>query len=150
VPAFRPALDALAAADLIVIGPGSLYTSVLPVLLIEDVARAAAESGARVVLVPNIMTEPGETDRYTPADFVRAIREHAPGLQIHDVLLNIGAVPGELLDRYAVAGSVAVPVDVEALRGLDCRPVERDLLGDGPKIRHDPHKLARALLELAE
>ncbi len=143
-----PALDALAAADLIVIGPGSLYTSLVPILLIKDIAETIARSRARVVLVMNLMTEPGETNGYTAADLVVALRRHAPQVPIHDVLLNTAAIPEELRGRYAAQGAAPISADVEALRGLGCRPVERDLLASGPKIRHDPHKLARAVLEL--
>jgi uncharacterized cofD-like protein len=71
----------------VVIGPGSLYTSLIPVLLVRGIAEAIARSGARVVLVMNLMTDPGETDGMTAADHVRALRRHAPGMPIHDVIL---------------------------------------------------------------
>jgi uncharacterized cofD-like protein len=148
--AYPPALEAIAAADLIVIGPGSLYTSLLPILLVKELAEAMAHSRGRIVLVANIMTEPGETDRYTPADFVRAIRRHAPQVPIHDVLLSTAPIPGELLDRYAADRAVPVRMEAEPLRALGCRTVARDLLGTGPKVRHDPYKLAHAVLELDE
>lgn len=147
--AFPPALEAIAAADVIVIGPGSLYTSLISVLLVEEIAEAIARSRARVVLVMNLMTEPGETDGYTAADHCLAIRRHTPGVPIHAVLLNAAPLPGELLTRYGADGAVPVPAEAEPLRALGCRPVVRDLLGGGPKIRHDPRKLARAILELA-
>lgn len=143
------ACEAIAGASLVVIGPGSLYTSLIPVLLVEELARAIAASPARVALVTSLMTEPGETDGYTPADFVTAIRRHAPAVPIHDVLVNTRPVPTELLDRYAVEGARPIAADVAPLRALGCRPVARDLLGAGPLIRHDPHRLARAVLGLA-
>jgi uncharacterized cofD-like protein len=149
VPALPEALDAIAGADVVVLGPGSLYTSIIPVLLVEGVADAIARSAARVVLVMNLMTEPGETDGYGPANFVRAIRCHAPGVTIHDVLVNITPVPDAWISRDADAGARAIPADREALVSLGCRPVERDLLGADPLIRHDPGKLARAVLDLA-
>ena len=148
VPALPEALEAIAAADVVVLGPGSLYTSIIPVLLVEGVAEAIARSTARVVLVMNLMTEPGETDGYGPADFVRAIRRHAPGVAIHDVLVNVTPVPDGWIARDPDAGA-AIPADREALVSLGCRPVERDLLGADPLIRHDPAKLARAVLDLA-
>ena len=143
------ALRAVAAADVVVIGPGSLYTSLLPVLLVRDLARALAHARARVVLVMNLMTEPGETDGYTAADCVAALRRHAPEVTVHDVLLNTAPIPLRLLERYAADGAIPIHADVERLRALGCRPLERDLLGSNPKIRHDVHKLARAILELA-
>jgi len=149
VPALPEALDAIAAAEVVVLGPGSLYTSIIPVLLVEGIAEAIARSTARVVLVMNLMTEPGETDGYGPADFVRAIACHAPGVTIDDVLVNVTPVPDDWIPRDSAAGARAIPADREALVALGCRPVERDLLGTDPLIRHDPAKLARAVLDLA-
>ena len=140
---------AIAAADLIVIGPGSLYTSLIPILLIRDLADSIARSTARVALVMNLMTEPGETDGYSPADMLRAIRRHAPRIQIHDILLNSAPISPDRLGPYARQGAAPVPVDVLGLRALGCRSVRRNLLGPGPLIRHDPERLARALMDLA-
>lgn len=147
--ALPQARAAIAAADLIVIGPGSLYTSLIPILLVKELADAIAHSRARVVLIVNLMTEPGETDGYTVADHVLAIRAHAPQVPIHNVLLNSTPIPGDLIQHYATEGAVPIPTEVEPLRALGCRPVERDLLGIGPKVRHDSRKLARTVLELA-
>lgn len=142
------ALSALEAADLIVIGPGSLYTSLIPILLVNDIREVLGRSGGRIVLVANLMTEPGETDGYTAADHLEAIRRHAPRVGIHDVLVNTAPIPKDLADRYAAGGAVPVPPTPEAIQAGGCRPVERALLARGPKIRHDPRKVARVLLEL--
>jgi uncharacterized cofD-like protein len=147
--AFDRAVDAALQADVVVIGPGSLYTSLVPVLLVKDLTDAIRRSGARVVLVMNLTTEPGETDAYTAADHLLAIRRHAPDVPIHDVLLNATPIPAELMQPYSTVRAGIVPPDVELLRALGHRPVLRDLLGPGPKIRHDPHKLAGAILDLA-
>lgn len=144
-PALPQAREAIAAADLVVIGPGSLYTSLIPVLLAKGLAEAIAGSHARVVLVMNLMTEPGETDGYTAADHLLAIRRHAPQLPIHDVLLNAAPISREMTERYAAESAVPVSDGID----LGCRPVKRDLLEVGPKVRHDTHKLAQAVLELA-
>jgi uncharacterized cofD-like protein len=149
VPALPEALDAIAGADVVVLGPGSLYTSIIPVLLVDGIAAAIARSKAHVVLVMNLMTEPGETDGYGPADFVRAIACHAPGVTIDDVLVNVTPVPDDWSPRDAADGARAIPADREALIALGCRPADRDLLGTDPLIRHDPAKLARAVLDLA-
>jgi uncharacterized cofD-like protein len=143
------ARKAVAAADLIVIGPGSLYTSLIPILLVKDLTRAIAQSQARVVLVMNLMTEAGETDDYTAADFLLAIRRHAADLPVHNVLLNTAPLPADMVERYAAEGVGPVRVRLAPLMAMGSRPVERDLLSAGPKIRHDPHKLAQALLDLA-
>jgi uncharacterized cofD-like protein len=139
---------AILTADLIVIGPGSLYTSLIPVLLVKGIAGAIADSKARVVLVSNLMTEAGETDGYTAADHLQTIRFHAPQVQIHNVLLNSTPVPDRLLKRYASKGAFPVLQDVELLRNLGCRPVVRDLLMTGPNVHHDSAKLAQAILTL--
>ena len=141
-------LKALETADLIVIGPGSLYTSLIPVLLVKDLADGIARSRARVVLIANLMTEPGETDGYTAVDHLEAIHRYAPQIRIHDVLMNTASIPKDLVDRYAAEGAVPVPLTAEAIRARGSRPVPRALLARGSKIRHDPRKLARALVEL--
>jgi uncharacterized cofD-like protein len=146
--ALSQAVDAALRADLVVIGPGSLYTSLIPVLLVRELADAIRRSGARVVLVMNLTTEPGETDGFTAADHLLAIRRHAPDVPVHDVLLNATPIPSKLVRAYAASRAVPVSPDVELLRALGYRPVMRDLLGQGAKIRHDPHKLAAAILGL--
>jgi uncharacterized cofD-like protein len=138
------ALEAALQADLVVLGPGSLYTSLIPVLLVSELSDAIRRSGARVVLVMNLTTEPGETDGYTAADHLLAIRRHAPDLPIHDVLVNATAI-----DEGLRSGAVPVAPDIELLGALGYRPVVRDLLGSGPGIRHDGRKLGNALLQLA-
>jgi uncharacterized cofD-like protein len=143
------ALAALRVADLIVIGPGSLYTSLIPPLLVRGVPEAIAESGARVALVMNAMTEPGESSGLNAPAHVTAIRDHAPGLPIHDVLLNTTPIADDVLVRYAAEGAVPVPWDTRSIEALGCRPVLCGLLREGPKVRHDPRSLAGALLELA-
>lgn len=146
--ALTQAVEAARHADLVVIGPGSLYTSVIPVLLVRELTEAITQSHARVVLVMNLTTQPGETDGYTAADHLVAIRRHAPGLPIHDVLLNTTEIPDELVREYSTSGATPVCPDAELLRALGHRPVMRELLGAGSKIRHDAHKLASAILSV--
>jgi uncharacterized cofD-like protein len=145
--ALSEAIEAVLRADLVVVGPGSLYTSVIPVLLVKELTDAIRRSGARVVIPMNLTTEPGETDGYTAADHVVAIRRHAPDLPIHDVLLNGTSIPDDLARTYTAAGARSVAMDIDLLRALGHRPVVRDLIGPGPKIRHEPRKLAAAILE---
>jgi uncharacterized cofD-like protein len=145
--ALSRAVEATLRADLVVIGPGSLYTSLIPVLLVSDLAVAIRQSGARVVVVMNLTTEPGETDGYTAVDHLLAIRRHAPEIPIHDVLLNTTPIPEALMCRYS-SRAAHVSLDSELLHALGYRPLQRDLLSVGPRIRHDPQKLATAILEL--
>lgn len=143
------ALNAIAASDLIVIGPGSIYTSLIPILLLSDIVQAIVESGAHVVLVMNLMTEINETLDYSAADILRVIREHAPNLPIHTVLVNGDAFPQATLQRYAIKGAAPISVNPLLLKTMGSATVSRSLLARGRKIRHDPEKLARALLPLA-
>ena len=147
--ALPQALEAIAGSDLVVIGPGSLYTSLIPVLLVKGIAGAIADSGARVALVMNLMSEPGETDGYTAADIITALHEHAPEMPIHDVLFNNTSITAEQLRRYSTKGAMPIAACHGSIAGQGCRVIECDLLGEGWKVRHDPHKLARALLNLA-
>jgi len=146
--ALPEALEALALADVIVIGPGSLYTSLIPVLLVREVAAATARSKARVVLVMNLLTQPGETDGYTALDHLLALRRHAPQVPIHHVLVNVTPIPRARRDGSAGPSARPVAVSASSLRALGCRPHERHLLADD-HVRHDPHRLARAVLELS-
>ncbi|MGH7411106.1 MAG: gluconeogenesis factor YvcK family protein [Candidatus Methylomirabilis sp.] len=142
------ALAAIEAADLIVLGPARLHASLIAVLRAKVIAEAIGRSKARVVLVMNLMTELGQTDGYTAIDHLLAIRSHASAVRIHDVLFNTAPFASDLLARYAAHGQAPVEINVEHLRAHGCRPIGRDLLGQGPMGRHDPAKLARAVLEL--
>jgi uncharacterized cofD-like protein len=144
------ALRALINADVIVVGPGSLYTSIIPNLLIDGIASTISGVRAVRIYVANLMTEPGETDGYTLADHLDAIRAHA-GFDLFDyVLVNNRAVDPTAEARYAPAGSAPV---VRNGRGLGTRAVvvERDLVWqvERGKIRHAPEPLAASILELA-
>lgn len=150
VAAFPNAVDALEAADLIVLGPGSLYTSILPNLLINGVREAIKRSRATVVLILNLMTQPGETDRMTALEHLDAIEEHV-GEQLADVVLVNSVRPtARLLRNYADSGADLIEVDVEALAGRGVEVVDRDLLDSSDElIRHSPPRLAAAVMEMA-
>lgn len=148
-PAFPAALDALQHADLIVLGPGSLFTSILPNLLIPAIRRAIVESRARVALVLNLMTQPGETDDMTGLDHLAAVERYA-GTDVVDVVVaNSTPLAPASLDSYAATGSVPVAATREALAARGTELFEADLLAEGELIRHDPRKLATAILRLA-
>ena len=147
--ALPDAVDGLERAHLIVIGPGSLYSSLVAALLPRGIAEAITRSRARVVYVMNLMTEPGETDGHTAVDHLMAIRRHAPTMPIHDILVNTTRCAPEQIARYGAQGAVPVCADLPLLRALGHTVHECDLLADGDEVRHDPAKLARALLTLA-
>lgn len=148
VPAPEAALDALREADLVVFGPGSLYSSVVATLLCDGVAEALAASRAVRVLVVNLFTQPGETAGYAASDHVRAI-EHHVGLVVDAALVQATPPPAALVTSYAAQGSHPVAVDREELRELGVELVEAELFGAGDTARHDPSRLAAALLGMA-
>jgi uncharacterized cofD-like protein len=140
------ALDAIAKADLITIGPGSLYTSLIPNLLVEKIVDAVDRALAKKIYIQNIMTQPGESEDLTAADHVEALVCHSGGKKLFSRILLNNAVPSAaMLRKYENEGARLVKNDKERLlaMGLDC--VESDLLAKGRVIRHDPYKLARAL-----
>jgi uncharacterized cofD-like protein len=141
-------LEAIEQAQLITIGPGSLYSSVMPNLLVDGVADALKRSRALKVMVANLMTQPGETDGMSCTDHVRAVIDHV-GPVLDVVLVNCARPPLELGERYAKKGSAPVTGDRRELLSLGVLPVEADVLKAGQRIRHDPTKLARVLLKLA-
>ena len=144
-------LDALTDADMIVVGPGSLYTSILPNLLVDGIAAAVARSHATRVYVANLKTQPGETDGYSLADHLTAIREHT-GHDLFDyVLVNRSPIAPDALAKYAADGSRVIPVQT-ALPGTRARVVCAELAAETPcgQIRHDPAALGFALRALAQ
>jgi uncharacterized cofD-like protein len=147
-PAFPPALVALDRADLILLGPGSLYTSILPNLLIPGIRQAVTRSRARAVLLLNLMTQPGETDGMSGLDHLKAVERFTGRGLVDAVLVSSTPIPGHLLEHYAETGSEPVRCDREAIEGMGIQIVEADLLAAGDLIRHDPAKLAAAVMDL--
>jgi len=148
-PAFPPAVAALESADLILLGPGSLYTSILPNLLIPGIRQALVKTRARVVLLLNLMTQPGETDGMMGIDHLRALVRQAGEGIVDAVLVNSTEIPSALISHYAETGSEPVEVDRAALEALGVEVHEAGLLAaDGDLIRHDSEKLAQAVLDL--
>ena len=143
------ALTAIGEADLILLGPGSLYTSVIPNLLVEGVAKAVAQSDAPKIYVCNIMTQDGETEGYTAADHLEALLVHGePGL-VDLCLANTAPVDPGLLEKYREEGAVPLTVDRERIARLGLELVERPVASEkGSYARHDPDKLAQAVLEI--
>lgn len=142
-------LDAIARAHLITLGPGSLYTSILPNLLVGGIAEAIAASRAHKIYVSNLMWQPGETMRYSASDHVRAIFEHAGANVLDSALINTGRIGDGLLRSYREKDAEPVFQDVEALRAMGICVLEADLLGNSEKIRHESDLLAAALVDIA-
>ncbi len=141
------AIEAIKQADLILLGPGSLYTSILPNLLIPDIASAIAKSKAPRVYIANLMTQPGETAGYALADHLRAIQKHVPHRVIDWVVANCQPVSPEVAKRYRAQGAEPVVVDLPALQKLGYRVILDNLLEEHGVIRHNTKRLSRLLLE---
>jgi uncharacterized cofD-like protein len=144
---YEPALSAILNADLIVLGPGSLYTSVLPNLMVEGITQAIRWSSGTVVYVCNVATQPGETDHFGAADHIRAIADELGSGVLDIALVNSNAGPS-----HAIKPEWHVdPVTFDSTRPLDraVKVVARDVVNVNNPLRHDPDKLAAALLEIA-
>ena len=148
-PAFPPAVDAIEEADLVLLGPGSLYTSIVANLLIPGIGTALHNSRGKIVLPLNLMTQPGETDGMDGIAHLDAVEKYAGEGVVDIVLVNCGPVPADRLPAYEQEGAQPVVVDRAAIQARGVAVVEKDLLADGPLVRHDPAKLSRAILDLA-
>lgn len=142
------AVQAIQNADLIILGPGSLYTSVLPNLLVSEITEAIKNSKAPKVYVCNVMTQPGETDGYSAADHVQAIVDHVGKEVIDYVIVNSAAVPQPLQEKYAAEGAYPVEADTERIKQMGFKPVARPLISLTDLVRHDPDDLAKCILDI--
>ena len=146
---YPPVLDAIASANAIILGPGDIFTSVLPNLLVEDVAQAINESAAVKIHVCNLMTKPNESRGFHTSDFLALLTDYLGTRQPLDFLLaNNTPIPGRLLDRYAAEGQFPVELDVAESLTMAGRIVEHPLLAPGVFIRHNPAELASAIMEI--
>ena len=146
----RPApgvVEAIKNADCIIIGPGSLYTNVIPNLLINGVTAAIKESTAIKVYISNIMTEPGQTDDYTVSDHLNAIIEHCGKGVVDYCIYDTGEVIPEFIKKYNMEGQDIVEQDTDKIKGI--KFLQRDLsMVKDEKIRHDPNLVAASIIEL--
>ena len=143
------ALDALQEADAIILGPGSLYTSIIPNLLISKITEAIKTSPALKIYVCNIMTQPGETDGYTAADHLPSIYEHSsPGLVDYILVNEQPILNQDIIRKYAAEGAQRVVVDGERLRKMGVKILSKSLLEEKELVRHNSQKLAQSIIEL--
>ncbi|MBU3196244.1 YvcK family protein [Clostridium algidicarnis] len=141
-------VEAIKTADAIILGPGSLYTSVIPNLLVKDIGEAIKKTSAIKIYVSNIMTQPGETDDYTVVDHVKAIIDHSYDGVIDYVIANIGEIGKELEEKYLEENSKLVTKDEKELEKLNIKLIESDFVKTTKGlIRHDSEKLASVIVE---
>ena len=144
----QSSLEAIKSADAIILGPGSLYTSIMPNLLVDGMAEAVRESKAVKIYICNVMTQPGETDGYTAAMHAKAIIDHAGVGAIDYVLVNSVEVSPAMKSFYAERGAFPVIVDEEALDALGVGYVKADIISETDVIHHDPVKLSRNVMKM--
>ena len=146
----QPVIQAIGRADVIVLGPGSLFTSTIAALLGGGVQAALASFAGRIVYIANLMTQRGETPGFTVSEHLRAIEDHV-GPVVTDVLVDTAPLPAPLLRRYGDDGAEPVDVDHEAIARLGIRLHEASLHVEAPahELRHDPERLARAVIAVA-
>ena len=147
--------EAILKADVVVVGPGSLYTSILPPLLVPELRDALHKTQATRIFVANLMTEPGETDDYSALDEILALERHLEAQLFDCVIYNTSTVPPQVADLYAAGGARPVITgnfEIAALERLAVRPIGVPLVSEHPagKIRHHPDRLAAAILAIAQ
>ncbi len=141
------ALDAIENADLIILGPGSLYTSILPNLLIHDIYDAILKSDAYKLYINNVMTQPGETEGFSAWDHLRVLLEHTDPRIVDACFVNTQPVPEELVAKYRKKGAEPVEMDLEKIREKGYEIIEGDILSTDGQVRHDPDRLARLVFD---
>jgi uncharacterized cofD-like protein len=141
-------LEAIARADLITIGPGSLFTSLIPNLLVNGIPQAIASSSAIKVYICNLMTQANESIGRTAADHIQALNGHAQTNLFDYALLNQASISAQLKSKYALEGATQVVVDQQAIRDLDVTPVLGDYLEEREVARHATDRIAADLVAL--
>lgn len=142
------AVQAILDADVVILGPGDLYTSILPNLITTDIVKAINQTKAKVVYVVNIMTKFGETYNFAASDFLRVIQEHLGNAVIDYCVINTEKPTGEILARYAQDKEEPVLFDEEKVNKTKIKVIAGDYIRNGKFIRHNPQKLAKALASI--
>ncbi|WP_298847128.1 gluconeogenesis factor YvcK family protein [Clostridium sp.] len=146
--ALKEALVAIGEADAVILGPGSLYTSIIPNLLVKEIRNALYKTKAIRIYVSNIMTQPGESDNYSVSDHIKAINRHAKGKVVDYVLVNTGKISSELELKYHIDNSNMVIVNEEEIKKHGIGVIKSNFVKVGKDhIRHDTDKLATILIE---
>lgn len=143
----QEALDAIENADVVIMGPGSLYTSILPNLLIQDIRDAILRCEAYKIFVINIMTQPGETDDFSAHDHLRVLLEHTDPRLVDLCVVNTNTVPPSMVEKYRERGAGLVRLDLDMIREKGYEVLEGSLLKIDGQVRHDPAALARLIFD---
>lgn len=141
-------LRSIELADCIVLGPGSVYTSIVPNLLVSQIPQAIEASAAEKIYVCNVMTQPGETDGYMASDHVRGLIKHTECKVFNNVLVNTVKPSAELLKKYESSNQCFVEPDLAKIKEMGYKPIPGDYISQSDVVRHDPDKLAMAIMRL--
>jgi len=141
------AIERIENADLIILGPGSLYTSILPNLLIQDIYNAVLKSDAYKMYICNVMTQPGETDNYSVWGHLRVLVDHTDPRIVDACLVNVENIPPEMLKKYAQTGAGPIRLDLDEIRAKGYEIIQGDILKVDGQVRHDSELLARLVFE---
>jgi uncharacterized cofD-like protein len=141
-------IEALERAEIIVLGPGSVFTSILPNLLVPGIPEAIHRSKAKKVYVCNVMTQPGETDNFTAYDHIKAIENHVKHRLFEFVLVNIGQPGPDILEKYRKTGSMLVEPDTDRIKREGYRPITGNFINETDVVRHNAPLLAEAIIGL--
>lgn len=144
------AVQAVEEADAIILGPGSLYTSIIPNLMVPGIASAVVRSRAVKIFVCNVMTQPGETDHYSVGDHVRAILRHVPEMSFDYILVNNGPISDEVLAKYAEKGAEPVRLDESELSGSGAELIADRLVLYRTYLRHDTERLSQHIMQIVQ
>ena len=145
----KETLEAIARADLITLGPGSLFTSVIPNLLVSGIPKAIRQSSALKAYFVNLMTQPGETTNFSASDHVRAVDDHAGGKLLDCVVVSTSRISFAVRRRYAEQNAAPIENDTRALESMGLEVIGADLLQKGKKVRHNPAAIAKVAVDLA-
>ena len=142
------ALKAIRAADVITVGPGSLYTSILPNLLVSQVSKVIGETQATKIFISNLMTQPGETDGYTARQHLETVKKYAPEIHFDFVIVNDRRISKEQEELYAAEDAYQIGIDdpIDEVADQVTEVVRADLLDAGEKVRHNSDRLAEVVL----
>ena len=149
VPATKSAVEAIRHADILVLGPGSLYTSVICNLLVPDIREAILQSEATKIYVCNVMTQPGETDGFGACEHVKTLTEYAGKPFLDYVIVNSEEISDEQKAVYRTKGQEPISPDIEEIEQMGIKVIPAKLVSKSDMVRHDPQKLARAIMSLA-
>ena len=144
----KEALDAIKAADLICIGPGSVFTSIIPNLLVPGIMEALKAATGKKIYICNVMTQPGESDSFSASEHVSAILNNVEARPFDTVLVNAGVPTQEALQKYRESGQHQVDADVDRIRAMGLRVVTGNFMSETDVVRHDPMKVAARLISM--